>query len=49
MMQTDTVVSHPSVKFYDFYAAYTDPIESDAQAYLGKSILCSQLFIASNG
>uniref|UniRef100_A0A8H7NMC7 Glucose-methanol-choline oxidoreductase N-terminal domain-containing protein n=1 Tax=Bionectria ochroleuca TaxID=29856 RepID=A0A8H7NMC7_BIOOC len=31
---TDTVVSHPSVKFYDFYAAYTDPIESDAQAYL---------------
>ena len=34
--QTDTVITHPDVVFYDFYAAYTDPIASDAAAYLSK-------------
>ncbi|KFY27341.1 hypothetical protein V493_03549 [Pseudogymnoascus sp. VKM F-4281 (FW-2241)] len=31
---TDVVVSHPDVVFYDFYEAYTDPIEADRDAYL---------------
>jgi hypothetical protein len=34
--QTDTVISHPSVVFYDFYAAWDDPIASDESAYLSK-------------
>lgn len=33
---TDTVVTHPDVVFYDFYKAYTDPIEADEEAYLSK-------------
>jgi cellobiose dehydrogenase (acceptor) len=33
---TDTVISHPNVSFYDFYEAYTDPIEADKNAYLSK-------------
>ncbi|KFY46354.1 hypothetical protein V494_00482 [Pseudogymnoascus sp. VKM F-4513 (FW-928)] len=33
---TDLVVSHPDVVFYDFYEAYTDPIEADKDAYLNK-------------
>jgi len=31
---TDLVVSHPSIKAYDFYAAYDTPIEADKNAYL---------------
>lgn len=33
---TDVVVSHPDVVFYDFYEAYDDPIEADKDAYLNK-------------
>ena len=33
---TDLVIRHPDVKFYDFYAAFTTPITSDASAYLSK-------------
>lgn len=33
---TDTVISHPNVTFYDFYAAFQTPIPSDEQAYLTK-------------
>ncbi|KAI5801165.1 cellobiose dehydrogenase-like protein [Geopyxis carbonaria] len=33
---TDIVVSHPKVEAYDFYAAYDDPIQSDAEAYLAS-------------
>ena len=35
-MQTDTVIRHPNVTFYDFYAAYTDPITADKDAYLSN-------------
>ncbi|KAF7551666.1 cellobiose dehydrogenase [Stylonectria norvegica] len=35
-VNTDTVVTHPDVVYYDFYQAYDDPIQSDADAYLGK-------------
>ncbi|KAK2760175.1 hypothetical protein FQN54_002242 [Arachnomyces sp. PD_36] len=35
-VNTDVVIRHPSVEFYDFYEAYTDPIESDAEAYLDE-------------
>lgn len=31
---TDTVITHPSVVFYDFYAAYTSPNATDAANYL---------------
>lgn len=31
--QTD-IIQHPNVTFYDFYAAYTDPITGDKSAYL---------------
>ncbi|KAK5119901.1 hypothetical protein LTR85_007227 [Meristemomyces frigidus] len=31
---TDIVITHPNVSFYDFYAAYTDPIKSDMDKYL---------------
>ena len=34
--QTDTVVTHPSVVFYDFYEAYTAPNVTDKSLYLGK-------------
>ena len=34
--QTDTVIAHPDVVFYDFYEAYDDPIEEDRDAYLSK-------------
>nr|ADT70777.1 cellobiose dehydrogenase [Stachybotrys bisbyi] len=33
---TDIVISHPDVVHYDFYEAWTAPIESDKTAYLGK-------------
>jgi hypothetical protein len=36
LYQTDTVISHPNVAFYDFYAAWTAPIEADKDAYLNK-------------
>ncbi|KAK4240569.1 carbohydrate-binding module family 1 protein [Achaetomium macrosporum] len=35
-LNTDTVISHPNVVFYDFYAAWTDPIPSDKSSYLGS-------------
>ncbi|KAF5572589.1 cellobiose dehydrogenase [Fusarium pseudoanthophilum] len=31
---TDTVIKHPSVVFYDFYEAYDNPIPSDKNKYL---------------
>ncbi|KKA30608.1 hypothetical protein TD95_000828 [Thielaviopsis punctulata] len=33
---TDIVVSHPDVEFYDFYAAYQSPITSDKELYLNE-------------
>ncbi|KAH8680545.1 cellobiose dehydrogenase [Xylariales sp. PMI_506] len=33
-VNTDTVIEHPSVVFYDFYAAWDDPITSDMNLYL---------------
>ncbi|KAJ2898357.1 carbohydrate-binding module family 1 protein [Zalerion maritima] len=33
-VNTDTVITHPDVVNYDFYEAYTDPIEEDADSYL---------------
>jgi cellobiose dehydrogenase (acceptor) len=35
-VNTDLVVRHPNVSFYDFYAAWTDPIKSDEELYLSK-------------
>lgn len=34
--QTDTVIEHPDVVFYDFYAAYNTPNQTDADDYLGS-------------
>lgn len=31
---TDIQIAHPDIVFYDFYAAYDEPIASDAEAYL---------------
>ncbi|KAJ0109222.1 cellobiose dehydrogenase [Diaporthe amygdali] len=33
---TDTVVEHPNVTFYDFYEAFDTPIASDKDSYLNK-------------
>ncbi|KAI1843902.1 hypothetical protein JX265_003798 [Neoarthrinium moseri] len=33
---TDTVISHPDVVFYDFYEAWDDPNPNDESAYLKK-------------
>lgn len=33
---TDTVISHPDVVFYDFYEAYDDPNTTDASMYLNQ-------------
>ncbi|AEO69014.1 7e45c51e-662f-416f-b7f7-870b6473ba8f [Thermothielavioides terrestris] len=33
---TDTVITHPNVVFYDFYAAWDNPIPSDEQSYLNS-------------
>lgn len=44
---TDTVVSHPDVVFYDFYEAYDDPIVADRDAYLSKHPLTHSLFFLS--
>jgi len=38
MIQTDTVITHPSVRFYDFYQAWTNPNTTDSSNYLSKSI-----------
>jgi cellobiose dehydrogenase (acceptor) len=35
-LQTDTVISHPNVAFYDFYEAWKAPILADRDAYLGS-------------
>ncbi|KAF2465230.1 cellobiose dehydrogenase-like protein [Lindgomyces ingoldianus] len=35
-VNTDTVLRHPNVSFYDFYAAFNDPIVSDKEAYLNS-------------
>lgn len=32
------MITHPDVVFYDFYEAWTDPIEADATSYLGKRL-----------
>lgn len=37
-LQTDLVATHSKVVSYDFYGAYDDPIESDAQQYLGMYV-----------
>lgn len=34
--QTDTVITHPDVEFYDFYEAFDDPIEADRDAYVNS-------------
>lgn len=33
---TDMVIAHPNVVFYDFYKAFDDPIVADKTAYLSK-------------
>lgn len=33
---TDLVISHPNVTFYDFYAAWSAPIEADKNSYLNN-------------
>ncbi|KAK3322580.1 cellobiose dehydrogenase-like protein [Apodospora peruviana] len=33
-LNTDTVITHPDVKFYDFYKAWTDPNTTDTSRYL---------------
>ncbi|KAJ4304012.1 hypothetical protein N0V88_001616 [Collariella sp. IMI 366227] len=33
-LNTDTVITHPSVVFYDFYEAWLNPIAADASSYL---------------
>ncbi|KAL5472435.1 hypothetical protein PMIN07_000881 [Paraphaeosphaeria minitans] len=33
-VNTDLVVQHPNVSFYDFYQAWTDPIAADKKLYL---------------
>ncbi|KAF2276470.1 cellobiose dehydrogenase-like protein [Westerdykella ornata] len=35
-VNTDLVVRHPNVSFYDFYKAWTDPIPADKDLYLNK-------------
>ncbi|KAK3295479.1 uncharacterized protein B0H64DRAFT_146794 [Chaetomium fimeti] len=35
-LNTDTVITHPDVSFYDFYAAWTDPIVADKDSYLNS-------------
>ncbi|KAG9255545.1 cellobiose dehydrogenase-like protein [Emericellopsis atlantica] len=35
---TDTVIAHPDVVFYDFYEAYDDPIPADRDAYLDERV-----------
>ncbi|KAK5628404.1 hypothetical protein RRF57_004119 [Xylaria bambusicola] len=35
-VNTDTVISHPNVVFYDFYKAYDDPNTTDVKLYLNS-------------
>ncbi|KAF2841371.1 carbohydrate-binding module family 1 protein [Patellaria atrata CBS 101060] len=35
-VNTDMIVSHPNVTFYDFYEAWTDPIPEDKDRYLAN-------------
>ena len=35
-VNTDIVVTHPNVSFYDFYAAYDHPIKADKENYLNS-------------
>jgi cellobiose dehydrogenase (acceptor) len=35
-VNTDLVVQHQNVSFYDFYQAWSDPIKADKDAYLNK-------------
>lgn len=35
-LNTDTVIEHPDVVFYDFYAAWTDPNVTDKNLYLNN-------------
>ncbi|KAF2113597.1 cellobiose dehydrogenase-like protein [Lophiotrema nucula] len=35
-VNTDLVVRHPNVSFYDFYQAWTEPIPNDKDLYLNK-------------
>jgi cellobiose dehydrogenase (acceptor) len=35
-VNTDLVIKHPNISFYDFYAAWNTPIEADKNAYLSK-------------
>lgn len=38
--QTDTVITHPDVRFYDFYEAWTSPNVTDASKYLSTHSSC---------
>lgn len=33
-LNTDLIITHPDVVFYDFYEAWNTPIEGDKSAYL---------------
>jgi len=35
-VNTDLVIRHPNISFYDFYEAWDTPIEADKEAYLSK-------------
>ncbi|KAK4106178.1 carbohydrate-binding module family 1 protein [Parathielavia hyrcaniae] len=35
-LNTDVVISHPNVVFYDFYQAWNNPIEADKNKYLSQ-------------
>ncbi|KAL3471067.1 hypothetical protein BJX99DRAFT_263593 [Aspergillus californicus] len=35
-MQTEVVVQHPDIVFYDFYGAWDDPVEEDMNSYLNN-------------
>ncbi|KNG51801.1 carbohydrate-binding module family 1 protein [Stemphylium lycopersici] len=35
-VNTDLVIKHPNISFYDFYQAWDDPIEADKNLYLDK-------------
>ena len=42
-LNTDLIVSHPNVSFYDFYAAWNNPNEGDKATYLlGRSGILAQ-------
>lgn len=41
LCQTDAVIKHPDVVFYDFYEAYDNPFPADEKLYLGQ---CARSF-----